>query len=157
MRPLIRRLAAAVVVAGVLASCRSTEPGPRTIETTVFADTLGIELSRFTRLPEGLYLRDSLVGTGRPAATGDSVTVRWVGSFPDARVFGENRSPAPEYAFRLGRGQVIPGWELGIRGMRAGGRRQLIIPPELGYGARDYLSVPAGSILVFTIDLVALR
>ena len=153
----LRRAVAATLVAVAAVACGSTEPQATTIESAVFADTLDIVLSDFTRLPEGLYRRDSIVGVGREVVAGDSVSVRYVARYTDARLVSEIPPSRPALAYRVGTGRVIAGWELGIPGMQVGGRRQLIVPPELGYGSRDYLGVPGGSILVFTIDLVALH
>lgn len=134
-------------------ACGSTEPREVPIEQTVFADTLHIDLTQFTRLPSGMYYRDLSVGTGATYARGDSVGVRYVGSFPNGMVF-DRSAPSSQYNFRLGTGRVIPGWDIGLEGLKVGGKRQLVIPPELGYGSSDYHGIPGYSVLLFTVDAV---
>lgn len=106
--------------------------------------------------PTELVVTDLTVGDGVEARSGDTVSVHYVGV---AHSTGEefdasyDRSPLQ---FRVGIGQVITGWDQGIIGMRVGGRRQLVIPPQLGYGDRGAGGVIApGETLVFVCDLVA--
>lgn len=122
------------------------------IESTTFAPALGVDLAGSTKTPSGLYYRDVAVGTGPALAPGQNVSMRYVGSFADGKVFDSNPAPKPVFTFRLGSGQVIQGWDEGLVGMKVGGRRQLIIPPTLGYGPRDYGPIPGNSVLVFTVD-----
>jgi peptidylprolyl isomerase len=138
----------AVLAAGV--ACGSTEPTAIPIERTAFNDTLKIDLARFTKLPSGMYVRDSIAGTGATVAQGQSVTVGYLGYFPDGRVFDPGSSP---YTFTLGAGQSIPGFEIGVLGMKVGGRRTLIIPPELGYGATGNRSIPPYAVLLFSVTV----
>ena len=122
------------------------------IESTTFAPALGVDLAASTKTPSGLYYRDVAVGTGPALAPGQNVSMRYVGSFADGKVFDSNPAPKPLFSFRLGSGQVIAGWDEGLVGMKVGGRRQLIIPPTLGYGPKDYGPIPGNSVLVFTVD-----
>ncbi|MDB4886471.1 MAG: peptidylprolyl isomerase FKBP-type [Gemmatimonadetes bacterium] len=156
LRP--RHAALAASLAGALAlaaACGSTEPRSVPIEQTLFADTLHVTLSQFTRLPSGMYVKDVTVGTGADVAVGQTLSVRYVGNLANGRQFDANPAPKALFQFKLGAGQVIPGWDIGIQGMKVGGRRMLIIPPELAYGANSVGSIPAYSVLVFTVDVVS--
>ena len=109
--------------------------------------------------PTSLESADLIVGTGRAAAPGDQVTVQYVLATYSAQKVIQSSWTSQPYTFTLGEGQVIPGWDKGVVGMHVGGRRELIIPPSLGYGA----TVPPGSqgiapndTLVFVIDLLSI-
>ncbi|HEY0220615.1 MAG TPA: FKBP-type peptidyl-prolyl cis-trans isomerase [Candidatus Paceibacterota bacterium] len=101
-----------------------------------------------------LGVQDDLVGTGEVATVGKRVTVHYTGKFTDGKVFDTSVSRGEPFSFILGSGGVIPGWEQGIVGMKVGGKRILIIPPELGYGMNDYGTIPGGSTLIFEIELL---
>lgn len=101
----------------------------------------------------GLKLYDLAVGTGAVAQAGDTVEVHYAGWLADGTPFDASYERGPA-SFPLGQGRLIAGWEEGIAGMRVGGRRQLVIPPELGYGDRDMGGrIPPGSTLVFDVEL----
>ena len=85
--------------------------------------------------PSGLESADLIVGTGREAAAGDQVTVQYVLATYSAKKVIQSSWTSQPFTFTLGEGQVIPGWDQGVPGMHEGGRRELIIPPSLGYGA----------------------
>ncbi len=97
---------------------------------------------------------DSLIGGGEAAQTGDRVTVHYTGKFLDGKVFDSSLTRGEPYQFVLGAGQVISGWDIGIVGMRVGGKRILIIPPSFGYGMNDYGPIPGNSTLVFEVELL---
>ena len=137
-----------------LSGCGEDDPTAPRIENTTFASSLGVNLAASTRNPSGLYWRDILVGAGAVADTGAVVSVRYSGAFVNGTVFDEG-TLAPPNAVEIGAGDAIAGFEEGIVGMRVGGKRQLIIPPHLGYGARPFFTIPANSILVFTIELLS--
>lgn len=149
------RLFTTLFAAAVAVGCGNNSPTAVSIEQTTFASSLGVNLSASTKLPSGLYYRDITVGTGTTLASGQTVGMRYVGSFANGSVFDSNPDPKPVFYFRLGAGQVIQGWDLGLVGMKVGGRRQLIIPPELGYGSNDYGPIPGNSVLVFTVDAIS--
>lgn len=154
------RLRSAVpLVLALLTACGSdnTAPSIPTIEETTFDAALGIDLATFTKNANGLYFKELVVGTGTLAQDGKQVGVRYKGQLPDAFVFDENAPPKPVFSFRLGAGEVVPGFDQGTRGMRIGGKRQVIIPPVLGYGSRGSGSVPPYAILIFTIDLISVQ
>jgi len=137
----------------------STAAAPDTSATPGFAPRLEVDLEASTQLPSGLYYRDLTVGTGPEAGEGSRVAVLYGGWLPDGTFFdgSANHGNRP-YPFTIGEHEVVAGWEEGITGMRVGGRRQLIIPPELGYGAVGSPPIiPPNSILVFTVDLLGIE
>jgi peptidylprolyl isomerase len=107
--------------------------------------------------PTALESADLIVGTGREAAAGDQVTVQYVlATYSAGKVIQSSWTSTP-FTFTLGQGQVIPGWDQGVPGMHEGGRRELIIPPSLGYGANPppgAAGIAANDTLVFVIDLL---
>lgn len=105
--------------------------------------------------PSGLQYEDSVVGYGDEAKSGQNVEVHYVGTFPDGRKFDSSRDRGRPFSFRLGASQVIKGWDEGVAGMKVGGTRQLIIPPELAYGSRGAGSaIPPNAILHFEVELL---
>jgi FKBP-type peptidyl-prolyl cis-trans isomerase len=154
MRRLVPLLA--LTVAAAACGSSSTEPAAAVpIEQTTFAPSLGVDLAQSTRLPSGLYYRDLVAGSGTTLASGQTVGMRYVGTFANGEEFDSNPAPKPIFSFRLGAGQVIKGWDQGLVGMKVGGKRQLIIPPALGYGPNDYGPIPGNSVLVFTVDAIS--
>lgn len=109
--------------------------------------------------PAGLQVEDLEVGTGPEATSGSNVDVHYVGvSWSTGRQFDASWDRRSTFSFRLGGGQVIPGWDQGVAGMKVGGRRRLTIPPELGYGSAGAGGVIApNETLVFVVDLLAVR
>jgi peptidylprolyl isomerase len=108
-------------------------------------------------IPFELGIDDLVAGDGEEAAAGKKVTVHYVGvSFVTGEEFDASWNRGQPFEFRLGKGQVIPGWDQGVAGMRVGGRRRLTIPSAMAYGARG-----AGGVikphepLVFVVDLLA--
>lgn len=136
------------------AACSSESVFIPRIEDTNFAPSLGVDLAASTRTSSGLYYRDIAVGLGAevPAASGTSVTVAYTGSLRNGEEFD-----AGPLTFTTGSGGVIDGFDEGVRGMRIGGRRQLIIPPGLAYGSQPPAGIPVNSILVFVVDLTAIN
>ena len=106
--------------------------------------------------PTQLGVEDVVEGDGPPAATGDRLTVHYVGlRWSDGGPFDSSWERGTPFTVELGAGTVIPGWEQGLEGMRAGGRRILTIPPDLAYGDRGAGGVIGpGETLVFVVDLV---
>ncbi len=106
----------------------------------------------------GLQYLDVEVGQGAVAAAGKTVTVHYTGTFPDGKKFDSSVDRNEPFAFELGAGHVIKGWDEGVAGMRIGGRRRLIIPPELGYGSRGAGGViPPGATLFFEVELLGVE
>lgn len=111
-----------------------------------------------TVTPSGLMYIDKKVGTGIMPKTGQKISVNYTGMLTDGKVFDSNTAPGKDgkpYELQIGVGQVIPGWDEGILTMKVGGKRRLIIPPELGYGAAGSGDrIPPNSVLVFDVELV---
>src|SRR5438552_634948 len=89
-----------------------------------------------TTTPSGLQYTDTIEGSGDAAKAGDNVEVHYTGTFPDGRKFDSSKDRKRPFQFQLGAGRVIKGWDEGVAGMKVGGTRQLVIPADLGYGAR---------------------
>jgi peptidylprolyl isomerase len=108
-------------------------------------------------IPFELGVEDIAVGDGAEATTGAKVTVHYVGvSFLTGEQFDASWDRGQPFQFKLGKGQVIPGWDRGVAGMRVGGRRKLTIPSALAYGARGAGGViKPNEPLVFVVDLLA--
>ncbi len=106
--------------------------------------------------PAELVLEDLAVGDGDEATAGHNVDVHYVGvSWSTGQQFDASWDRGDTFGFRLGRGQVIQGWDEGVAGMRVGGRRRITIPPEKGYGARGAGGVIGpNETLVFVVDLL---
>ncbi|WP_153811851.1 FKBP-type peptidyl-prolyl cis-trans isomerase [Streptomyces sp. SUK 48] len=107
--------------------------------------------------PAELTTRDLVVGEGPEVKPGMVVRVHYVGvTFASGKEFDASWDRGEPYKFALGGGKVIKGWDRGVRGMKVGGRREIIVPPRLGYGNQSPSpSIPAGSTLVFVVDLLA--
>ncbi|MFP3905551.1 MAG: FKBP-type peptidyl-prolyl cis-trans isomerase [Acidimicrobiales bacterium] len=109
--------------------------------------------------PSELTVEDLDVGDGPEAAPGQQVEVHYVGvAWSDGEQFDASWDRNDPFAFGLGQGQVIAGWDQGVTGMKVGGRRRITIPPHLGYGERGAGGViKGGETLVFVVDLLAVR
>ncbi len=107
--------------------------------------------------PTELEISDIWQGDGAVAKAGDTVQVHYVGvAYSTGEEFDASWSRGAPLEFRLGAGQVIAGWDQGVQGMRVGGRRQLIIPPDLAYGDRGAgRAIAPGETLIFVCDLVS--
>jgi len=105
-----------------------------------------------------LEITDIEVGDGAEAAAGHQVDVHYTGWLTDGTKFDSSLDRGQPFSFQLGGGQVIRGWDQGVVGMKVGGKRKLVIPPELGYGARGAGGViPPNATLVFEVQLLAVR
>ncbi|MFK0375465.1 FKBP-type peptidyl-prolyl cis-trans isomerase [Pandoraea sp. NPDC090278] len=103
----------------------------------------------------GLQYEDLQMGDGAEATPGKTVTVHYTGWLTDGKKFDSSKDRNDPFAFVLGGGMVIRGWDEGVAGMKVGGKRKLIIPAELGYGARGAGGViPPNATLVFEVDLL---
>ena len=153
----VARILAAVAVGIAFTACTPeapVAPAP-TIEETTFASSLNITLSSMTKTTSGLYYQDTQAGGGVAAANGNQLTVHYTGYLSNGTSFDTSIGKSP-FPFTLGAGAVIKGWDEGLVGVKVGGTRKLVIPPSLGYGASAQPSIPANSILVFTVQLVSI-
>jgi peptidylprolyl isomerase len=107
--------------------------------------------------PANLDITDITVGDGPEATHGSNVTVHYVGvAFSTGEEFDASWNRGEPFEFPLGRKRVIAGWDLGVKGMKVGGRRKLVIPPHLGYGSRGAgAAIKPGETLIFVVDLIA--
>ncbi len=114
---------------------------------------------KWVTLPSGLRYREIVVGTGAEAAANSRVTVHYKGWLDNGKVFDSSRKPgAGPFSLALGAGNVIKGWDEGIKGMKVGGTRELTIPPALGYGDEGQEPIiPPNSTLHFEIELLDAR
>ncbi|MBM4378150.1 MAG: FKBP-type peptidyl-prolyl cis-trans isomerase [Deltaproteobacteria bacterium] len=104
-----------------------------------------------------LQVEDIQVGTGAEAKKGQTVSVHYTGKLTDGKQFDSSVGGDP-FTFHLGAGMVIQGWDVGVAGMKVGGKRKLTIPPELGYGRMGYPGViPPNATLVFDVELLSVR
>ena len=104
--------------------------------------------------PSGLQYRDLVEGTGATPQAGQTVVVHYTGTLENGKKFDSSLDRNSPFQFRLGAGQVIKGWDEGLATMKVGGKRQLVIPPDLGYGNRAVGPIPAGSTLLFDVELL---
>lgn len=134
----------------LLAGC--VAPPAPTLEDAKYAAALGVDIGASTKV-SSMYIRDLTVGTGEAAMPGQLVTMRYTGWLIDGTQFDSNQTTG--FQFRIGAGRVIQGWDVGVRGMQLGGERQLIIPPELGYGEDGTQGIPGNAILVFKVMMLS--
>lgn len=113
----------------------------------------------WTTTGSGLKYRDVVVGKGPVPKPGDDILVNYTGKFTNGKVFDSSLSPGRgPFELHLGRGEVIKGWDEGLSTMHVGGKRKLMIPPELAYGARGYPgAVPPNSTLIFDVELLKIK
>lgn len=157
--------------AGLTAESATPTPTPTTpstaTSTTVTSTPTSGPLSKepvFTvptgPAPKTLVSKDLITGTGAVAKDGSQVAVNYVGKlYSNGKVFDSSwkDTPGKAFQFQLGAGQVIKGWDQGVAGMKVGGRRELIIPPSLAYGAGGSGPIPKNATLVFVVDLLAIH
>ena len=111
-----------------------------------------------TKTADGLQYWDIKVGTGPAAAAGQTVKVHYTGWLTNGKKFDSSVDRGEPFTFNLGGGQVIKGWDEGVAGMKVGGKRQLRIPPQLGYGDRGAGGViPPNATLIFDVELLGVR
>ena len=158
----LKLLALAVLSLGFTACLDTTAPPAfATVENTTFASELGVDLASSTKTDAGVYYRDITVGTGPVIAPLQDSYMYYHAYLSTGVQFDSLKPPNPPAHFVTGATpqQLIPGFEIGLNGMRVGGRRQIIVPPDLAYGLSDVrdpngnLVIPGNSVLVFTVDL----
>ena len=115
--------------------------------------------------PDGLKIIDLKVGTGEAAKAGENAEVQYTGWLTNCHQFDSSRSPGrTSFTFQIGQSQVIPGWDEGFLGLKVGGKRKLIIPPDLAYGPQGQTDqqtgatvIPPNATLVFVVELLSLK
>lgn len=126
----------------------STSPAKATsIEQETWASILNVDLTKFTKLPSGVYIQDVVVGTGDAVPVGAQVTVNYEGRLANGSLF--DAGTLNFFALT----SAIQGWQVGIPGMKIGGTRKLLIPAALGYGSSNYGTIPGNSNLWFQVTL----
>ncbi len=122
--------------------------------TTMSCSSVRVAKTNF-KTESGLIITDiTLNDNGQIAMSGNKVQVHYVGTLMDGTKFDSSRDRGSPFKFTIGKGEVIKGWDEGIKGMRVGDIRTLTIPPHLGYGERKMGKIPANSTLIFEVELI---
>ncbi len=161
----LRSPGSAALVLALLVACGGDAPSldgspeagadPMTLD---YAPDLGVDFDTMEQTAGGVWYRDDVVGEGEAAAPGRAALVHYTGYFPDGRSFDSSRTGGQPFPVQIGAGLVIPGWDDGLPGMRVGGRRLLVIPPDMAYGVEGAGRViPPHAVLVFEVELVELH
>jgi FKBP-type peptidyl-prolyl cis-trans isomerase len=137
------------------------KPNPLIADASVLkqpATTAGNNMTDNITTPSGLKYIDLKVGDGATPKTGQIVEVHYTGTLENGTKFDSSRDRNSPFKFKIGVGQVIKGWDEGVGTMKVGGRRQLIIPPDLGYGSRGAGGViPPNATLIFDVELLGIQ
>lgn len=143
-----------VLLAALATACGSDAVDvPSDPSTETFAPALGVVLANMTKKQDGLYYQDLVVGSGLEAISGRTLKMRYTGWLTNGQQFDSNTGAGID--FLLGRGSVITGWDLGIAGMRPGGKRKLVIASPLAYGSSGKGTIGKNQTLVFDVTLMS--
>jgi len=113
-----------------------------------------IPTNTLIKMENGLQIQDLTVGTGPEVKVGQELTMHYSGTLENGVKFDSSYDRGEPFQFLLGAGQVIQGWDLGIQGMKIGGKRKLIIPASLGYGEKGIGPIPPNAVLIFEVELL---
>ena len=116
----------------------------------------GTEIGTTQVTSSGLKITELVLGDGKEATPGTTVSVNYKGTLENGKEFDSSYGRGP-FEFALGAGMVIKGWDEGVAGMKVGGKRELVIPPELGYGSRGIGPIPPNSVLTFEVELLGVK
>ena len=155
----MRKLYTAAMLVALLA-CRNGDSSAQVSgspETVTYAKELDVHLDHMTKQKSGLYTVDVKEGTGDPIKKGQTAQVFYTGWLVDGKQFDSNVGEKV-LEFKVGARRVIDGWEEGVTGMKVGGKRRLVIPPDLAYGPEGYPgAIPKNATLVFDVELVGIK
>ncbi len=117
-----------------------------------------LSMSVYAQEVKELIVKDIKIGTGKEAKDGKEVTVHYTGTLTNGKKFDSSKDRNQPFKFMLGRGEVIKGWDRGVKGMKVGGIRKLTIPPNLGYGTNGSPPViPPNAVLNFDVELLGVE
>ncbi len=133
-----------LLIAMCLISLASAQPGKN--EGTLLAT-----------LPSGLKIQDFRIGTGDAVKATDEVTIHYTATLASGKEFDNTKSSGLPFTFNVGRNKVIKGLDEGMIGMKAGGKRKLVMPPNLAFGSTAYSAVPANSTVTYIVELISVR
>jgi FKBP-type peptidyl-prolyl cis-trans isomerase len=137
----------------ILSACGGSEGGG-----VAAGGDFKVDSAALTKTASGLQYQDVTAGSGAEARDGQVAVVHYTGWLTDGTKFDSSRDRGEPFSFPIGAGQVIPGWDEGVVGMKVGGRRKLVIPSNLGYGDMGAPPViPPGATLVFDVELLDLK
>lgn len=162
MKPIFLITLTLGVVGGILFITflsRSEEPQENTKfdKLTTSMSTQQNQQSKDEQTPTELQIEDLVVGTGTQAQKGSTASLHYKGTLLNGTVFDSSYNRGTPFSFTLGENTVIQGWEQGILGMKVGGKRKLVIPPDLAYGPSARGLIPANSTLVFEVELLDVK
>jgi peptidylprolyl isomerase len=148
--------------AALIVACREAPPPKASVsgdpQQLTFAPSLNVKLDPAELRPSGLYVHEVKVGTGPVVDSMTTVEVHYTGWLADGTKFDGSRDRDETLPFTVGIGQVIAGWDEGVKGMQVGGKRLLVVPPKLGYGdIGNAPQIPRLATLVFEIELMKIR
>ncbi len=103
------------------------------------------------------HIKDIVKGEGQQVLGGDHIVIHYVGTLEDGSKFDSSYDRGQPFKTRIGVGQVIDGWDMGVIGMKVGGKRELVIPAQLAYGDRQVGLIPANSTLIFEVELLGIE
>lgn len=156
MRPVIR-VVAFVLVSSSLMMIACTKSEPVAPAATAVKDAAA-PASAMKKTPSGLQYEDLVAGSGNTPSSGKQVTVHYTGWLTNGTKFDSSLDKNQPFTFTIGKGEVVPGWDEGVMTMKIGGKRKLVIPPELGYGTSGAGGIiPPNATLVFEVILLDVR